>query len=248
MLLALNWKVAVSALAILLGMSFAGEASSAARLIGRAGAVKNKVDGVLAGTVSPLAAKDPLVVNQGVRTGAASTAQLLFLDETSMNVGPNSNLTLDRFVYDPDRALNDIALQTTKGVFRFVSGSSDPRSYHLKTPVATIGVRGTIYDTIVTPVETIVILAEGKLVITLADGRQVVLDKVGEALRIRAGGHVEGPITWDGKIFNVTGIVPYPLFGDTFLPSPERIDLGTDRDELLSILDIDNGGRVERGE
>lgn len=228
-----------------LTMAFAclENASAADRLIGRAAAVRNQVEGVVNGAARPLAARDPLLLDQGVRTGAASTAQLLFLDETSMNVGPNSNLKLDRFVYDPDRSLNDIALSSSKGIFRFVSGSSDPRSYHLKTPVATIGVRGTIYDTIVSDKEDIIILVEGKLVITLPDGREVVLDKVGQALRIKKGGHVEGPFTWDGTIFKVTGIVPYPLFGDTFLPSSEQIGPSTTSEDLQNILDMENGGR-----
>lgn len=197
--------------------------SAADQMIGRAGAVHNKVEGVVRGAARPLAVRDPIVQDQQVRTGADSTAQLLFLDETSLNVGPGSDITLDRFVYDPGRSKNDIALRATKGIFRFVSGSSDPRSYHLKTPVATIGVRGTIYDTIVGPNESVIVLVEGKLVITLPGGREVMLDRPGKALRIHKGGRIEGPLTWDGSLIRVTGVVPYPLYGDSFLPYPEKL-------------------------
>ncbi|MBN9025201.1 MULTISPECIES: FecR family protein [Kaistia] len=196
---------------------------AAEQMIGRAGAIHNKVEGVVRGAARPLAVSDPIVLDQQVRTGADSTAQLLFLDETSLNVGPGSDVTLDRFVYDPGRSKNDIALRATKGIFRFVSGSSDPRSYHLKTPVATIGVRGTIYDGIVGPNESVIVLVEGKLVITLPDGREVTLDRPGKALRIHKGGRIEGPLTWDGSLIRVTGVVPYPLYGDSFLPYPEKL-------------------------
>src|SRR5690606_31755248 len=157
-------RTAAAATALVGVMALASLAATGALaaepLIGRAGAIHNQVEGVVEGTTRPMAVRDPLVQNQRVRTGRDATAQLLFLDETSMNVGPGSDVTLDRFVYDPGTSRNDIALRATKGIFRFVSGSSDPRSYQLKTPVATIGVRGTIYDTIVGSNESVIVLVE----------------------------------------------------------------------------------------
>jgi hypothetical protein len=229
-------RAAVAAIA-LAGWT-ATAASAAETLIGRAGAIHNEVEGFVGGSARPMAVRDPLVQNQRVRTGRDSTAQLLFLDETSMNVGPGSDVTLDRFVYDPGRSKNDIALRATKGIFRFVSGSSDPRSYQLKTPVATIGVRGTIYDTIVGPNESVIVLVEGKLVVTLPGGRVVNLDKPGKTLRIRKGGKVEGPITWDGSLIRVTGVVPYPLYGDSFLPFPEKLRGGNGRTDIINDLNL----------
>jgi hypothetical protein len=236
-------RTAAAATALVGVMALASLAATGARaaepLIGRAGAIHNQVEGVVAGTTRPMAVRDPLVQNQRVRTGRDATAQLLFLDETSMNVGPGSDVTLDRFVYDPATSRNDIALRATKGIFRFVSGSSDPRSYQLKTPVATIGVRGTIYDTIVGPNESVIVLVEGKLVITLPDGRVVNLDKPGKTLRIRKGGRVEGPITWDGSLIRVTGVVPYPLYGDSFLPFPEKLRGGSNgRTDITNDLNL----------
>jgi len=227
------------ALSCLAATSLAGLPELAAakdRMIGRAGAVRNQVEGVVGGRASKLSVRDPLVLDQQVRTGDDSTAQLLFLDETSMNVGPGSDVTLDRFVYDPDSATNDISVSAGKGIFRFVSGSSDPRSYHLKTPVATIGVRGTIYDTIVGLDQIVIILVEGKLIVTLPDGREVTLDKRGKALKIHRGGRIEGPRSWDGSIIKVTGVVPYPLYGDSFLPFPARTDpVGPGRDAVNNV-------------
>jgi hypothetical protein len=230
-----TFRRTAAAVLALVGLA-ATDVAAAETMIGRAGAVHNQVEGVVRGAARPLAVRDPLVQNQQVRTARDATAQLLFLDETSLNVGPGSDITLDRFVYDPGGGRNDISLRATKGIFRFVSGSSDPRSYHLKTPVATIGVRGTIYDTIVGPNESVIVLVEGKLVVTLPGGRVVTLDKPGKTIRIRKGGRVEGPITWDGSLIRVTGVVPYPLYGDSFLPYPEKLRAQDGRTDAVNDL------------
>src|SRR5215475_3239435 len=88
-----------------------------------------------------------LFSNETVRTGEASQAQLLFLDQTNLSVGARSEVKLDRFVYNPDRKTGNVVIEASRGAFRFVSGSQNPRSYTIKTPFATIGVRGTIFST-----------------------------------------------------------------------------------------------------
>jgi adenylate cyclase len=81
-----------------------------------------------------------------VKTGVASVAQLLFLDQTSLTIGPKAQVKLDKFVFDPNKKVGDVVLSATKGAFRFVSGVQDPHSYTINTPVATIGTRGTIFS------------------------------------------------------------------------------------------------------
>jgi hypothetical protein len=53
-------------------------------------------------------------------------------------------VVLDRFVYDPNRGLGNVALSTTQGALRFITGSQNPSTYRVDTPVATITVRGTL--------------------------------------------------------------------------------------------------------
>lgn len=45
-----------------------------------------------------------------IRAGAESVAQLLFIDQTTLSVGPRSEVTLDRFVYDALRNTGDVLL------------------------------------------------------------------------------------------------------------------------------------------
>ena len=56
-----------------------------------------------------------------------------------------SKLVIDKYVYDPNRKTGEMALSTTKGVFRFVGGSISKNSeVVVTTPSATIGIRGGI--------------------------------------------------------------------------------------------------------
>ena len=83
--------------------------------------------------------------DERVTTSADGRAQLLFLDGSAMSVGPNSDLVLDRFVYDPDTDTGDLAVTVGRGVFRFVGGRISKReAVKIETGSATIGIRGGI--------------------------------------------------------------------------------------------------------
>ncbi|HLL26241.1 MAG TPA: FecR domain-containing protein [Xanthobacteraceae bacterium] len=110
--------------------------------IGVAALVKNQVFG----NSQPLSDGASVFANERIRTGEASTAQLQFVDQTNLSIGPKSELVLDRFVFDPNRGKGNVVVQTGRGAFRWVSGSQDPTSYQIRTPVATIGVRGTVFN------------------------------------------------------------------------------------------------------
>ena len=70
-------------------------------------------------------------------------ANLRFLDQSTLNVGPTSVIKLDKFVYDPNKKdSGTIALEATRGAFRFVTGSQNKGEVRIKTPYATLGVRG----------------------------------------------------------------------------------------------------------
>ena len=83
--------------------------------------------------------------NEVVTTDANDRAHLVFLDGTSLTVGPNARLTIDKFVYDPDTKTGDLAITATKGVFRLVGGKiSKSNAITVTTPSSTIGIRGGI--------------------------------------------------------------------------------------------------------
>ena len=83
--------------------------------------------------------------NEVIKTSAKGQAQMLFADQSALTIGPNSEVVLDEFVYDPNTKTGKIALSATKGLFRLVGGRiSKNTPVTLKTPTATIGIRGGI--------------------------------------------------------------------------------------------------------
>lgn len=83
--------------------------------------------------------------NEVITTQANDRAHLMFLDGTSLSVGPNAQLTIDKFVYDPSTKTGDLAINASKGVFRLVGGKiSKTNAITVTTPSSTIGIRGGI--------------------------------------------------------------------------------------------------------
>jgi hypothetical protein len=110
--------------------------------IGAATATKNKVEGVVGGASHSISKGTDVYSNETVRTGDASVADLKFIDETSLSVGPISEIRLDKFVYDPTGSSGSVVIEATRGAFRFVTGKQDQKAYQIKTPYGTLGIRG----------------------------------------------------------------------------------------------------------
>ena len=213
--------------------------SAAAPTIGLAAAVSNKVSGTTGGAAKPIRTGDSVFQDQTVQTAAMSSAQLLFRDQTALTVGPVSRVKLDRFVYDPNRRTGDIVINATKGAFRFVSGAARSSAYKIRTPVASIAVRGTVFDTFIAPEATVAVLVEGGIDVCVKGTRNcVAVNRSGEFVIVRANGQISGPHSWSGALWDVNVGVPFPLFGrrqanDFSDQSGRPTDLGDA---------IDNGG------
>ena len=78
---------------------------------------------------------------------------------------PISRVVLDKFVYDPTPTSQAMTVNLTRGVFRFTTGTLDKRAYSIVTPLAAIGVRGTILDIESRPARTRVTLVEGRAIV-----------------------------------------------------------------------------------
>ena len=98
------------------------------------------------GQARELQQNDLLEQNDRVITTGNGSAYIHFIDNTVLTVGENSEVLLDKFIFDGDKA-KTATVQLVRGTLRFVTGLSDHRAYQIKTPVATIGVRGTTIDT-----------------------------------------------------------------------------------------------------
>lgn len=87
--------------------------------------------------------RDRLVEDEAVETPRDGALHLKFGDGTAFRLGSQSKAVLDRFVFDPQRGRGQLALELGRGSFRFISGRMDKGDYALKTPSATMGIRGT---------------------------------------------------------------------------------------------------------
>ena len=114
-------------------------ASNAQTRIGKATSVKPQAEGSIAGRLAP---DSDVHSNETVRTGDAGVADLRFMDQTNLSIGPKSTVRLDTFVYDPNKSSGQVVIEATRGSFRFVAGSQDKRAYKIKTPSGTLGIRG----------------------------------------------------------------------------------------------------------
>ncbi|MCZ6892462.1 MAG: FecR domain-containing protein [Gammaproteobacteria bacterium] len=151
----------------------------AAESIGVTAAVTNKVTGTLESDARTLDIGSSIFQDETIDTWKESTTQLMFLDETTLTMGPESSMLIDTFVFDPDSNTGEMLLSTTKGAFRFITGSVDPSSYLIETPIATMGVRGTIIEWKVTEKNVLLKLVYGAADICNADGVCVSLDQPG---------------------------------------------------------------------
>jgi hypothetical protein len=68
-------------------------------------------------------------------------------------LGPEADLTIDNFVFDPSTSAGRLAMSTTKGVLRYVGGalSKNENAVTLKTPSGELGIRGGAFVASVTP-------------------------------------------------------------------------------------------------
>lgn len=129
-----------------------------------------------------------------VRT-AGSRATISFVDKTRVSVTENSKLVIDEYVYDSATSSGKMAMRVALGTVRYASGAiakSDNRSMDIKTPTATIGVRGTEFSSSVDEMgRSLVVLlpnADGRTgaVVVETDAGSVYLDQPYQATYVQS--------------------------------------------------------------
>lgn len=130
--------------------------AAAADVVGINAAIRNKVmtRPPAATAMRPAVLKARVILGEQVVTQSNSMLQILLLDRSNFTVGANAQVTIDRFVYDPNRRASAVGASVARGAFRFVSGKSVrrlPGQTKVRTPAASIGVRGTVFEGVVGP-------------------------------------------------------------------------------------------------
>ena len=86
-----------------------------------------------------------------VRTGNGRMA-ISFLDDSVLRLTEHSKIVIDDFVFDPDPSRSRLALNMASGTARFLTGALgriNRENISIRTPTATIAIRGTDFTTTV---------------------------------------------------------------------------------------------------
>ena len=136
---------------MLAGLLLCAAAWSQQAPAGRVTAVLGIVDAVSAdGEMRRLQRGDPVFEGDTLRSGPRGRAQVRFSDRGVLSVRPDSELALDSYRDDAaSSAASTQQVSLRRGGFRAQTGRIAERNragYRVQTPVAVIGIRGTVFD------------------------------------------------------------------------------------------------------
>lgn len=137
---------------MLAGGSNLASAAGEVAAIGVVDDVRNEAFGTIPGNQPARLVLDrPVHRDEHVKTGNDALLRVVFADSTTLLLGANSEMNLDRFIYSGTKGTGQAVIKMSSGIFRFVSGNIDKKGVAIVTPLATIGIRGTDFIVDVAP-------------------------------------------------------------------------------------------------
>src|SRR5210317_728854 len=127
-----------------------------------------------------------VIADDDIRTGEGRM-EVKFVDDSKLRMTEHTRIVIDNVVFDDDPSKSDLAMTFAQGTARFVTGklgSIDKENIRLRTPTASIGIRGTDFTVTVDEFgRTLVVLlpdvngiSSGEIIVSTATG-EVVLNK-----------------------------------------------------------------------
>ena len=188
--------------------------------IGAAVRIVNKVTGEIDQRQRALKANDPVNQNEAIEVAADSLGELKLNDDTKLALGPGSRMVLDKFVYDPAPSTGTVSVNLLTGAFRFITGLSRKGNYQLRTPSASITVRGTVFDIYVDGAGgTWLLLLEGSVRVCNAANQCADVDNPCGVVHITPTGTLDGPLGWPAQTRPINFATAFP-----FVVTPPSID------------------------
>ena len=124
--------------------------SQAAELAGRVIMVRGEAQAISAsGEVRSLKRRDSVYVSDTLRTGEDSRVQVRFVDNALLALKANSELRINTYEMNAEQTGGTILMELVEGGFRTLTGTigkGNQSDYEVRTPVASIGIRGTLYS------------------------------------------------------------------------------------------------------
>ncbi len=189
--------------------------------IGATVRIVNLVTGEYEKDKRDLAKGDAVRQDEVIEVGDDGIGEIRLRDDTELALGPGARLKLDQFVYNPDISGGAIVLDLVQGAFRFITGIAAKPAYVIRTPTASITVRGTIFDVYVQASGVSwLLLLEGAIEVCSEPDRCNELDEPGKLMRITPDGVVSDPSKW-GDL--PTGDLPFKT-AFPFVVTPPEVD------------------------
>lgn len=142
------------------------------------------------GASSVLTLGKNVVFNEQISTDGDGLVQVLLVDGTTFTVGPNSQLTIDEFVYNPDTGDAKVVATLAKGAFRFIGGQTSRKKggATIRTPAGSLGIRGAMVEGNVNGGEGTFSMIFGEEVVYTGPGGSQRLFEPGFTLDVKGGG------------------------------------------------------------
>jgi len=173
-------------------------ASSKSNTVGAAGSIQGSVEFAYPdGRHVSASSGAQITMGTKIMTGPKSRIQLLLSDQTVFTLGPDAEISVDEFVYDPKTNKGRLGASVSAGVFRWVTGKiagEDPASLTVKIANFIVGIRGTDFEVLVRPDKSGYVktyFGEVSLTSRLTDA--VVSVPAGKMILLNADGTFEGP-------------------------------------------------------
>lgn len=175
-----------------LGANARAEQTPADSTIGAAASIEKIVEGLTADRNMRLKAGDAVFFNELLTTGQESNGKFVFDDRATLQMGPQSQVRLDNFVYAKAGGAPGVAFNVTKGALRFISAAGAHKPYEVRTNRTTIGVRGTAFAVRSNDLRTDAVLYDGAIEVCLPKGGECrMLDKPCTTVSVTDAGFVE---------------------------------------------------------
>ena len=166
------------ALALLLSFCTSASAGPGSVIVGKITAVAGK-SSVIHLDKSHVPAKVDASVYQGdvIETSKTGAVNIQFTDNTMFAVSENARLSVDQFAYDASKDSGRSIFSMLRGVFVYTSGligKKDPSKVRIETPVASLGIRGTVIAGHINPKghESQITLLDGAITVTNGSGTE----------------------------------------------------------------------------
>lgn len=131
---------------IVLAAALCGLAPAAAEPVGFVKTASGRAEVLTGGRAVAAQPGTPVQEGSVLRTGPGSALGVTFRDNTVMSFGPDTELTVDEYLYQPAQGRGKLGARMGKGTLNYVSGAIarlQPEAVKVNTPTGTIGVRGT---------------------------------------------------------------------------------------------------------